>query len=197
MEVDGQVVRLIPQTLGVPYTYNSSHFKSDDEPLRGVAQEFDFGSNEEESEPKPGPQAVSRKKFKQTERPKKIIPTASDASSSEDDDDEPVTMANMAARSRELDALAAVEAEMDAEALQRVVENDEDEDDITTDCEEDADGDIDAEPFHLPTPKGMKKKQKESQMFMPSKGACIIVFEFSQNSTDVLRKAGECSSFWI
>ena len=133
-----------------PYTYNTTNSESDDEPLRGVAQEFDFGSNEEESEL--DPKAVSRKKSKQAERPKKIIPTASDASSSEEDDDEPVTMANMAAHSRKLDALAAAEAEMDAKALHAVVENDEDDDDMATEGEEDADGDIDAEPFHLPTP---------------------------------------------
>lgn len=71
---------------------------------------------------------------------------------SEKDDDEPVTMANMAARSRKLDALAVEEAEMDAEILHTVVENDEDDDDMATDGEEDVNGDIDAEPFHLPTP---------------------------------------------
>lgn len=70
---------------------------------------------------------------------------------SEEDDDEPVTMANMAARSRKLDALAIAEAEMDAEVLHTVVEN-EDDDDMATDGEEDLNGDIDAEPFHLPTP---------------------------------------------
>ncbi|KAF8797936.1 NOL1/NOP2/sun family putative RNA met [Phlegmacium glaucopus] len=127
----------------------------DDEPLRGVAQEFDFGSAEE-SEPEPEP--VSRKKSKQAERPKKIIPTASDTSSdnddSEEDDDEPVTMANMAARSRKLDALAAAEAEMDEEALNAGVENDDDNDndDMAIDGEEDANGEINAEPFYLPTP---------------------------------------------
>jgi len=62
-------------------------------------------------------------------------------------------MANMAARSRKLDALAAAEAEMDAEALHAAVENeDDDDDDMATEGEEDADGDINAEPFHLPTP---------------------------------------------
>ena len=67
-----------------------------------------------------------------------------------EDDDENVTMANMAARSRQLDALAAAEAEMDAELLHSVVENDEHNDEIATDGEEDVNGDIDAEPFHLP-----------------------------------------------
>ena len=72
-------------------------------------------------------------------------------SDSEEEDDEPLTMANMAARSRQLDALALAEAEMDAEILHTVVENDEDDDEMATDGEEDANGDIDAEPFHLPT----------------------------------------------
>ena len=96
--------------------------KIKDDEFLGVAQEFDFGSNEEESD------------------------------DSGEDDDEPVTMANMAARSRKLDALAVAEAEMDAELLHAVVENDEDDDEMATDGEEDANGDIDAEPFHLPTP---------------------------------------------
>jgi ribosomal RNA methyltransferase Nop2 len=73
-------------------------------------------------------------------------------SEEEEDDDEPVTMANMAARSRQLDALALADAEMDAELLHTVVENDDDDDEMATDGEEDANGDIDAEPFHLPTP---------------------------------------------
>lgn len=60
-------------------------------------------------------------------------------------------MANMAARSRKLDALAAAEAEMDAKALHAGVEDNEDDDDMATDGEEDADGNINAEPFYLPT----------------------------------------------
>src|SRR5271156_2336216 len=46
-------------------------------------------------------------------------------------------------------------------------------------------------------PKGMKKKRKEGQMFMRFRDACTIVFEFLQNSTDVLRKAGECYSLFV
>ena len=61
-------------------------------------------------------------------------------------------MANMAARSRKLDALATAEGEMDEKELQMAAENDEDDDDMATDGEEDADGNIDGESFHLPTP---------------------------------------------
>ncbi|KAF8163211.1 NOL1/NOP2/sun family-domain-containing protein [Crassisporium funariophilum] len=130
----------------------------DDEPLRGPLQEFDFGSDEED-EVEPAPSSRT-KKSKQSERPKKIIPTASDNSSDDSDDeeeeeDEPVTMANMAARSRKLDALAAAEAEVDVEELLQTggLEADDDEDDdVDMEGDENADGDIDAEPFHLPTP---------------------------------------------
>ena len=130
--------------------------ESDDEPQRGVAQEFDFGSNEEESDDseekddEPAPMANMAARSRKLD----ALAVAEDDSDddSDDDDDEPVTMANMAARSRRLDALAVAEAEMDAEALHTVVENDEDDDDMATDGEEDANGDIDAEPFHLPTP---------------------------------------------
>ena len=132
--------------------------ESDDEPRRSVAQEFDFGSNEEESDDDSGEDepvimakmaAQSRKLDAHEVAEAEMDKSDSD---SEEDDDEPVTMANMAARSRKLDALAVAEAEMDAEALHTVVENDEDDDDMATDGEEDANGDIDAEPFHLPTP---------------------------------------------
>ena len=85
-------------------------------------------------------------------RSRKIDAFAVAESDSGEDDDEPVTMANMAARSRKLDALAVAEAEMDAEVLHTVVENDEDDGDMATDGEEDVNGEIDVEPFHLPTP---------------------------------------------
>jgi ribosomal RNA methyltransferase Nop2 len=129
--------------------------ESDDEPRRGVAQEFDFGSNEEsDDDGEDGDEPANM-----TARSRKLdavavaeAETDDSDDDSEKDDDEPVTMANMAARSRKLDALAVAEAEMDAEVLHTVVENDEDDDDMATDGEEDANGDIDAEPFHLPTP---------------------------------------------
>lgn len=122
--------------------------ESDDEP-RGVVQEFDFGSNEEsdadsgEDDGEPVSMAT---------RSRKVDALSVAETDSGEDDDEPVTMANMAARSRKLDALAVAEAEMDAEILHTVVENDEYDGDMATDGEEDANGDIDAEPLHLPTP---------------------------------------------
>ncbi|KAI0647188.1 NOL1/NOP2/sun family RNA met [Trametes meyenii] len=88
----------------------------DDDLLGGPAQELDLGSDDDEPElPTKG------KKSKQHERPLKIIPTGSDASSDESDEDEdgPITMKNMEARSRALDARAAREAELDAEELRQ------------------------------------------------------------------------------
>ncbi|KAF8969971.1 NOL1/NOP2/sun family-domain-containing protein [Flammula alnicola] len=113
--------------------------EDDDEPLRGPAQEFDFGSDEEDDEDIPIPSKA--KKSKQAERPKKIIPTQSDDSSSDDSEDEPVTMKNMAERSRKLEAEAAEAAELDLEEFQAGAEG----------ADSDEDGNIDAEPFHLPT----------------------------------------------
>ncbi|KAG6854616.1 rRNA (cytosine-C5-)-methyltransferase nop2 [Blastosporella zonata] len=126
--------------------------EDDDDPLRGTVQKFDFDTEEEEEEI----QSVSkRKKSKQSERPAKIIPTASDASDSDDDasedEDGRVTMANMEARSRALDAKAAAEAELDEEEFQGAAASDEDDEDMDMEGEPDAEGDIDAEPFHLPT----------------------------------------------
>jgi ribosomal RNA methyltransferase Nop2 len=101
------------------------------------------------------PVQTKSKKSKQAERPTKIIPTQSDASSSdsdeEDDDEGPVTMKNMAERSRKLEARAAAEAELDLEEAQAGAQASDSDDDVDMDGEEDAEGNIDAEPFHLPT----------------------------------------------
>ena len=133
--------------------------ESDDELRRGVAQEFDFGSNEEESGDDSGEdddEPVTMANMAARSRKLDALAVAKaevdDSDDDSEEDDEPVTMTNMAARSRKLDALAIAEAEMDAEVLHTVAENDEDDDDMATDGEEDANGDIDAEPFHLPTP---------------------------------------------
>ncbi|KAG6911454.1 rRNA (cytosine-C5-)-methyltransferase nop2 [Tephrocybe rancida] len=135
----------------------------DDDPLRGTTQKFDFDTEEEEDI-----QPVSkRKKSKQSERPAKIIPTTSDAyddDSEEDaseDEDGRVTMANMEARSRALDAKAAAEAELDEEELQGAAASDDEDEDLDIDGEPDAEGDIDAEPFHLPTP-SEREAEKQS-----------------------------------
>ena len=83
---------------------------------QGPVQDFDFDTDDEE-EPPP----VKTKKSKQAVRPEKIIPDASDSSGdddlSEDDDDEPVTMANMAERSRKLEALEAEETALAKEEM--------------------------------------------------------------------------------
>ena len=126
--------------------------KIKDDEFLGVAQEFDFGSNEEESDDSGEDDDEPVTMANMAARSRKLDALAVAETDSGEDDDEPVTMANMAARSRQLDALAVAEAEMDAELLHAVVENDEDDDEMATDGEEDANGDIDAEPFHLPTP---------------------------------------------
>ena len=88
--------------------------------FRGPVQELDLGSDDEDEPELP----VKGKKSKQHERPTKIIPTGSDASSDEsdgdeDDEDGPITIKNMEARSRALDARAAREAELDAEEMRQ------------------------------------------------------------------------------
>lgn len=117
-----------------------------DDLLRGTVQKFDFDTEDEEEPP-----LSKQRKSKQSERPSKIIPTASDASDDSDEDSEDengrVTMANMEARSRALDAKAAAEAELDEEELREAAASDEED----IDGESDAEGEIDAEPFHLPT----------------------------------------------
>jgi len=66
----------------------------------------------------------------------------------------------MEARSRALDAKAQLEAEEDQQELQRVVTQ-EDEDDLNADEVADENGDIDVEPFHLPTA-SEREAEKES-----------------------------------
>ncbi|KAG6878690.1 rRNA (cytosine-C5-)-methyltransferase nop2 [Termitomyces sp. T159_Od127] len=122
--------------------------EDDDDLLRGVVQKFDFDTDDEEDLP-----LLKGRKSKQSERPSKIIPTASDASDDSDEDSEDengrVTMANMEARSRALDAKAAAEAELDEEEFREAAVSDEE--DIDGEGEPDAGGEIDSEPFHLPT----------------------------------------------
>lgn len=124
-----------------------SHQVYSDEPLRGPVQEFDFGSDSEDEAPIT---LTKKSKSKQLDRPLKIIPTGSDASDSSDEEDEPVTMANMEARSRALDDQAALEADLDLEEMQNAVADGEEEDDDDLAIDPDAD-EQDVEPFHLPT----------------------------------------------
>ena len=102
---------------------------------------------------------IKKSKSRQLDRPLKIIPTGSDASDSSDEDEGgPVTMANMEARSRALDAEAAKEAELDLEEMQNAVfagEEEEDLDDIDDDMDEQ-----DAEPFQLPTAEDREQEKK-------------------------------------
>ncbi|GJE87185.1 NOL1/NOP2/sun family putative RNA methylase [Phanerochaete sordida] len=121
------------------------------ESLRGPVQELDLGSDEEDEE-EAAPVRLRGKRSKQQERPAKIIPTGSDASDDdeeEDDEDGPITMANMEARSRALDARAAREAELDAEEM-RQAEQASDEELADEDMDEDAD-EADGGEFQLPT----------------------------------------------
>ena len=117
---------------------------SDDEPLRGVAQEFDFGSNEESDADSAEDDDESITMANMTEGSRKLDALAVAETDSGEDDDEPVTMANMAARSRQLDALAVADAEMDAELLHAVVEDDEDDDEMATDGEANGGTDVQA-----------------------------------------------------
>ena len=142
--------------LFIPLALHELMLPLSDDPLRGQLQEFNFDTDEEEDDSPKAP-VGKRKKSKQAERPLKIIPTASDASSSDsdasddDDDEERVTMANMEARSKALDARAAAEAEIDAEELRGAQEDEEEDEDVDMNGEADEEGNMDAEPFHLPT----------------------------------------------
>ena len=127
--------------------------------MRGPAQDFDFDTDDEEEPP---PSKAKTKKSKQAERPEKIIPDASDSSgddTSEDEDDEPVTMANMAERSRKLEALAAEEAALAEEELKAsAFAAEEYDEDVDMTGEEDENGDVNAAQFHLPT---MEEREEE------------------------------------
>ncbi|KAI0831454.1 NOL1/NOP2/sun family-domain-containing protein [Trametes gibbosa] len=103
------------EVVGFEGDLNDLDIEEDDDMFNGPAQELDLGSEEEDEPELP----VKGKRSKQRERPLKIIPTGSDASSSdsdeEDEEDGPITMKNMEARSRALDTKAAREAELNAE----------------------------------------------------------------------------------
>ncbi|KAM5533269.1 hypothetical protein V8D89_013046 [Ganoderma adspersum] len=141
--------------------------EDDDDLLRGPTQELDLGSDDEEEEEEV-PVKLKSKKSKQADRPLKIIPTVSDASSDESDEDEddedgPVTMKNIEARSRALDAKAAREAELDIEEMQQAaLAGEESGDDFAdADMDEEGEGEEGSEEFVLPTAEereGEKKK---------------------------------------
>ncbi|KAI4527500.1 NOL1/NOP2/sun family putative RNA met [Schizophyllum commune Loenen D] len=136
----------------------------DDDEFRGPVEELDLESDEDD-EPVQAPSRGKAKKSKQFERPAKIIPTASDASSSDedsDDEDGPITMANMEARSRALDAKAAAEADLDEEELRNAgMLVDGDDEDVDMDGSEDDDDGEDQEKFHLPTAEEREEEKKQ------------------------------------
>ncbi|KAF7322895.1 SAM-MT-RSMB-NOP domain-containing protein [Mycena chlorophos] len=127
---------------------------SDDDMLGGPAQEFDFGSDAEEPEEQPAPKLRSKKSKQAGPPPSKIIPNldSDNSDDSDDEEEERVTRATMEARSRALDAQAEADAELDLAEMQAAADaSDDDEDADMDDGEEDANGDIAIEPFHLPT----------------------------------------------
>lgn len=135
----------------------TTHSPCSDEPLRGPIQAFDFDSDDEPDVQEP---VLKSKKSKQSQRPSKIIPTGSDKSSSDeedsDDEEERITMANMEARSRALDAKADAEAELDVEEMMEAAEDGDDEDAIDLDGEGGEDGEI----FRLPTAEQRDAEEK-------------------------------------
>ncbi|KAJ7774721.1 NOL1/NOP2/sun family RNA met [Mycena metata] len=137
---------------------------SDDDMLRGPAQEFDFGSDAEEDEPAPVPLLRGRKS-KQSGPPPNAVPTGLDDSSESesDEEEERITVANMAARSRALDEQAAADAELDLADVQEAAAGEDEDDDVDMEGDEDANGDIDAEPFRLPT----AAEREEEKISMP------------------------------
>lgn len=118
--------------------------------------ELDLGSDEEDEEPAAPSAKLRSKRSKQAERPQKIIPTGSDLSDSSDEDEDaededgPVTIANMEARSRALDAAAAHEAELD-EAELRAEADGEDDSEFEGADEMEGDEALDEDAFVLPT----------------------------------------------
>ncbi|TFK54980.1 NOL1/NOP2/sun family putative RNA met [Heliocybe sulcata] len=132
--------------------------EDDDDPLRGPVEELDLGSDDEEDEAAVG--KLRSRRSKQQERPGKIIPTGSDDSDQDsgDESDGAITMANMEARSRALDARAAREAELDMEEMQQAAEGEGEEDDLDVDME--GDEEVGGEEFVLPTAEEREEEKK-------------------------------------
>jgi ribosomal RNA methyltransferase Nop2 len=136
------------------------YFLSSYDLLQHPTEELDLGSDDENDES----QLIlsGGKKARQHTKPGKIVPTDSDASSdssdSERDLDSPVTMANMEARSRALDAKAMLDADLDAEEMRFAAREDQEgeDDDMDIDGEIDDDGEV----FQLPTAEERDAEQK-------------------------------------
>ena len=154
----------------MPYAASRSQspihiFLVSDDLLGGSVQELDLDSDDEDETDLPV--KLKGSKSKQKDRPLKIIPTGSDASSDEDelDEDGPITMKNMEARSRAMDAKAAREAELDAEEMrQAVLAGEESGDDLgdadDVDMDEEGEGGEDSEGFVLPTAEEREEEKK-------------------------------------
>jgi ribosomal RNA methyltransferase Nop2 len=144
--------------LSVPYARSLTLTYRDDY-LIGPTQELDLSASEDEAEPALA--LTGRvKKSKQAERPAKIIPTGSDASSDDEDEDDEGTGRDIVARSRALDARLAAEAELDNAELQAAEAAGLGEDDFA-----DADADMNAaeegaEEFVLPTAEEREEEKK-------------------------------------
>jgi ribosomal RNA methyltransferase Nop2 len=125
---------------------------------------LDLGSDDEVDEPQLIPS--KQRKSKQHIKPAKIIPTGSDISSSDaedsdEDDDGHITMANMEARSRALDAKAALEANLDAEEMQLAALGDQNDDEEDVDMDgEIGNDDEDDEVFQLPNAAEREEEKK-------------------------------------
>lgn len=126
--------------------------------MEGPVEELDLDSDGEDEVPQL--LQSKNKKSKQHAKPAKIIPTGSNASSDDsddsEDDDGPTTMANMEARSRALDAKAALEADLDAEEMQFAALDENDDENADMDGEIDEDGEV----FQLPTTEEREAEKK-------------------------------------
>lgn len=120
-----------------------------DEPLRGVPQEFDFDSDEDEEV---GSIPSSTRKLKSGKIPAVLALSQSDEDSSDAEEGDKITMANMEARSRALDETAVAEAELDAEELRQAA-LDASDDDVDMEGEE-VDGEL-----RLPTATEKEEEQ--------------------------------------
>ncbi|KAG1891247.1 NOL1/NOP2/sun family RNA met [Suillus subluteus] len=158
----------------------------DDDLLRGVPEELDLGSDDEEVELLP----QKGRKSKQAERPTKIIPTASDEDSDDESDNEdgPITAKNIESRSRALDEKAAHEAELDMEEMQNAALEGSDED-VDMEGEEE-----DAEAFHLPTAEEREEEKNrvaDVHVVQRRMRECVPCFNYVCIFNDIYRLRSE------
>ncbi|KAJ6630691.1 NOL1/NOP2/sun family-domain-containing protein [Mycena sp. CBHHK59/15] len=150
----GRFGRRVSYFIIVPMHSLSLNINLNSDLLRGPVQEFDFDSDAEDDEPARG---TKSKAAKVTRKPSSD--SSEDESDDDDDEDGRITMANMEARSRALDAQAAADAELDVEEFQDAAASDGEDEDVEMDGVEDADGEMDGEPFRLPTAEEREAEQ--------------------------------------